>query len=231
MKKKLLRSMAALLFVFIAFHTLAIGDYNLPTNLMEPTFKNVVNAYVLPFFGQNWSLFAPNPGGYVAAFRFRYRYRFTDNVEVVTPFIEGTSLFPARFSSPFHPMSLIREISYSCSNLAENVAAKQRPSRATDPDPATVTVPASSLDASTECTARVALSLARRLRPELAPMKGDPVDTSVQVAYTLAAAQRVNEHFRAGATVAPLHYDVVHVTPWLMSQPVADMPEGVEIVQ
>jgi Family of unknown function (DUF5819) len=226
------RGLAAFLFLFIGFHTIAIADYNLPTNLMEQSMKGVVDAYVLPFFGQNWSLFAPNPGGYIASFRFRYRYGFADGSKVVTPFLDGADIFPAKFSGPLHPMSLIREISYSCSNLAENEAAKKRRPHPGDPDPATITAPAAAIDASTECSARVALSLAHRLKPALASARaGDPVETSVQIAYTLAAAPRVTEHFKAGAASRPLHYDIVHVTPWLTSPRVEDVPSGVEIAQ
>jgi hypothetical protein len=230
------RLIAAALFAFLCFHVLMIGMYNLPDNLLVPMLKKPLNSYVIPFFGQNWSLFAPDPGGYVASYRFRFRYRFAEGGASVTPFIDAGAMLPAGLSSPFSSMSLLREISYSCASLAENEAAKAAKANKAyrvSLDPNVETIDAGRLGPSDTCVARVALSFANKVRAAYSPTDSRrPADTAVQIAYTLAAARRVGDAFKGGAGPAPaLKQNIVHVTPWLVSGPVYEVPLSVEAIQ
>lgn len=213
------------LFAFLAFHTAMIAEYNLPSNLLEPALSKVVDRYVVPYFGQNWSLFAPNPGGTVLAYRIRFRLVFDDHSVVVTPYVESTDVFPASQSGPFDRLSLFREISYSCSNLAENLVAKGQVPKFH----ATSTVDPDKIDAPTSCLARLSLAMA----PAFAAQYGKPasrlLSAATQVQYLVARGEHVSAALRRGMTIEPLKYRVVATTPWLDSSDVTNFPTQIEV--
>ncbi len=49
------------MWIILGIHFLIISAYHMPDNPIKHQYKKQINAYINPFFTQEWKLFAPNP--------------------------------------------------------------------------------------------------------------------------------------------------------------------------
>ncbi|MDU0329070.1 DUF5819 family protein [Paenibacillus sp. 3LSP] len=75
-KKRFLNLMVVLLAIFSVFHFSVIVLHAGPINPISAKLQSQINAYVTPFFQQNWHLFAPNP--VTTNFKLYVKVRYTE---------------------------------------------------------------------------------------------------------------------------------------------------------
>ncbi len=107
--------------IAMAYHAFAITAYNTPKNLLTPVIGAAVDRYVMPYFAQAWSLFAPNPGKADLDYDVRYRYVFHDGSTWLSPLFRGSQIYsPTLAVGPFNPLDELRQVSYACMTLGED---------------------------------------------------------------------------------------------------------------
>lgn len=84
------RLFAGLLVLVMAVHTVIIGDWAAPrTPIQDEIGSENVRSYVLPWFEQNWSIFAPNPRRVTVTFEVRAMIEDPETgEEIVTDWVD-----------------------------------------------------------------------------------------------------------------------------------------------
>ncbi len=221
-------TVAGIFSVYLLTQAIALVSYNLPNNLIDPYVGRITDAYVLPYFGQAWNLFAPTPGGVALDYRFHYRFSYANRSANTTAYLRGNDVFaPSLGRSPFSSLEQFREVSYACMTMAEDGVAQSK--RRTNYEFPTVT--ATSVDAATSCLARLTLGLADEIRPALSSVQELPISTAVQISFILIPAVRVADFYYPSRKNKQPSEQKVFTSPWIVSSPVQPYLDGLEITE
>ncbi|MBN6053149.1 hypothetical protein JYK22_14510, partial [Nonomuraea sp. RK-328] len=132
--------------LLLAFHFVAVFLYLAPRNPVSAWSAETVNAYIRPYFQQNWELFAPDPIDYNTRVLVRARIRDSSGAERITPWTDISepgrerirgSLFPGRLSRLViggHEIMNDSDVAPTTTS-PETEDTAERPSESGPPDP------------------------------------------------------------------------------------------------
>lgn len=124
------RGVAAVLLVLLLWHVGATALWNMPGNPIRTDMRPTVADYLLPYFDQNWGLFAPDPINSNEHIQVRARLEGADGEVVETDWFDATAYEVRRILHDPFPSRAVRPSTTYYRNIASAVRSLSGEQRA-----------------------------------------------------------------------------------------------------